>query len=628
MNQSNIHANSKKRKKTLKKLTLKKTPFQFKSSQKSSKHTILKNINEKQKKNGEDSINIPSISYKDIINSQEKPSSKSGFFQSTQRDPLKSSSKKRPNLTLRPIPELGQGTDLVDEALDKMQREIQQSIKYNPYSLKKTPNPILSLQKSSVKGMSSKLAPMTVREGDEGITQRDIRKLIEAKYDTGREIENLSRPIDEDQASRICWNESLKAKLQTPKPFDLYIRNNIWKQFGEGVFFYFSFMGFFSLVLLVVGLLGIPVVVMNLKGGDESPETDQNQTRKLEYPQFFSQMTYGNLRDIGEYDYEKLKGVVVRLEDKLEEQGNLSQNPPEEIIIMKHPKDPFEGLEDKNNKIKKEIQQKLKMQDEGVYSFLRKRFKTYLWIEFSISLIFFIALIFFQFWIRSAHKNNKKLLTIKDFSLEITGLQPILTEKENPSKFLYKNNDFWKGKLRQEPHSVNTFYVKKKTENYFFGKEFKNKELYNPLSSRKTLTSIGQSKTTFDKNGSMCRISIDSSQFKFPSSIKEKGEKGGKARESVPNSVDRDKIKQNNKFFEKPIITQTKIKEMDQDFEKLKQIGRKTLSVESLTKYFLDHWDIKVKSIKFVFDFKDSLGEMVQIAENSYKLNKLSSIFK
>lgn len=48
------------------------------------------------------------------------------------------------------------------------------------------------------------------------------------------------------------------------------------------------------------------------------------------------------------------------------------------------------------------------------------------------------------------------------------------------------------------------------------------------------------------------------------------------------------------------------------------------LNEDTVRDYFTNIWGFKIKSVKFVFDFKGALPELKKISEYSYKISKLS----
>lgn len=641
MNSETINNGPKKKKKQLKKLTLNKSKKKDLRQSKPEPIHSVSNISETDsvKKYATQMTSSKQIKSIQSINQKDSIPSLPGMY-----NQLSSIQKKSQfPINLKPIPENeDQEREVVNDLYRKIQLSTKKSVRgpesYNPYTIGKTPHTNRSKRQSSIKGMSSKLAPKSMQEVDDGISQADIRKLIESKYDIGREIENLVRPVDEDQAHRICSNEANFTLVKGEKFSDLYVKNSVWRRFGEGMYFYFSFMSWSSLLFLLVAILACVVLVLNVYKGPVISKEQEITVVKTKFPTFLSFMTFGNLPNGSDINFEKVKSQVLKFEKENEKQMEvlLDEENQEGIIVVREGSQHDQEIQDMDLKLKKAIQSEVESQRNGDIDFLKKRFTIYLWIDFAISLILLVSILLFQIWVRKNRREVQAPLTIQDFAVEIGGLQDIRLETEEPTKFLYQNGNFWKGRVRLEPHSVNTFYVKNRSKNYFFGKEIGSNHTYNPLSISKIGTSFNQSKTTLDKNGSICQIPVNSSMFKFSESIKKQSLSNSRGewkpkqtseeenpQKSVPKSVEQEKLKKNNNFFPTSIIDHTKQKKEDVDFAKLREIGEKSPTVENFTKYFKIYWGVDIKSVKFVYDFKGTLPDFIKISESSYKLAKL-----
>lgn len=256
---------------------------------------------------------------------------------------------------------------------------------------------------------------------------------------------------------------------------------------------------------------------------------------------------------------------------------------------------------------------------EENYEMLRSRFQLYLWIEFGVSVVFFAAVVIFQFWVKKIKFDDS--ITIRNFSLEISSLDQPERVSQVHSQYLYNNQHFLDTKVRKEPHSVHTFYKKTavKGQNFFFGKSFK--ETFNNFQHLESHSSI---RTDAHSKRSIQPTEADSRSERVIIKMNKKDKLSSK--ESVPNSA---KILENSQsqHFSFPVrmstVNENKVCMEDLEFKKLCEILKTQHRKEDIVRYFRDAWGCEVKSVKFVFDFKETLPHFITIAKNSYKLSKI-----
>lgn len=231
-----------------------------------------------------------------------------------------------------------------------------------------------------------------------------------------------------------------------------------------------------------------------------------------------------------------------------------------------------------------------------------------MWIDFGVSVVFFLLIICFHFWSRNIGED--KSVTIRNFALELNSLT---TEgRDKGQEYLYNNQKFLDVRRRKEPHSVHTFYKKKtiKGHDYFFGKKFRE-----TLHNFDTLESYSSIRT-----------------LKSRQSV-ERPEPGSSARKVVVtmDQESRRMLPENNlnSFNVMDSKVEDKSKEsntegnQDLDFGKLKELLRKDFQKEEMIRYFRSFWNVEVKNVKFVYDFKETLPNLISISKNSYMLCKM-----
>jgi hypothetical protein len=143
------------------------------------------------------------------------------------------------------------------------------------------------------------LKSLVTNKSDDELRQEDIRKEIEETYDIGREIECLSQPIDNSSAEQIIKKESLDKYFENQKLFKIYFQNESWKQFGEGIYLFFSFIQTFALVFIIIGLMALPVLALNIKGEKEISSNIQDN--------IISKTSFGNLKNAKSVNFVRLK---------------------------------------------------------------------------------------------------------------------------------------------------------------------------------------------------------------------------------------------------------------------------------------------------------------------------------
>lgn len=66
----------------------------------------------------------------------------------------------------------------------------------------------------------------------------------------------------------------------------------------------------------------------------------------------------------------------------------------------------------------------------------------------------------------------------------------------------------------------------------------------------------------------------------------------------------------------------------DTNFSVLNSSLNKVISVKDIQEYFKVYWNIKIKSVKFIYDFKDSFKNILDICKASYRLSKYVKLFE
>lgn len=135
-------------------------------------------------------------------------------------------------------------------------------------------------------------------------TQKDIRRIIEQNYDIGREIEQMVAEVDKEQAQRIFKFESLQSKMDKYSKTEIYLKNKKWKQFGDGLYSFFQYLQYFSIVFFIIFAISSPILFYNLTGSDKI------MPNKVEKQSFFSKMSFGNLKKVESINYFELKNFL------------------------------------------------------------------------------------------------------------------------------------------------------------------------------------------------------------------------------------------------------------------------------------------------------------------------------
>lgn len=248
---------------------------------------------------------------------------------------------------------------------------------------------------------------------------------------------------------------------------------------------------------------------------------------------------------------------------------------------------------------------------------LRSRFYLYLWIEFAISVVFFAAIVIFQFWVKKIMFDES--ITIRNFALQINSLDLPKKQQRVDKQYLYNNQQYLDSKVQREPHSVHTFYKKKavKGQNFFFGKSFK--EAFNNYQNFESHSSI---RTDVNSKRSLKPSENNSRTEHTVIQMKEDGKLALK--KSAPNSCQVLGGSQVDHFnFPIRMSTKNEGPAEDSDFKRLCEILKTQHRREDIVRYFRDAWSSEVKSVRFVFDFKETLPYFITISKNSYKLAKM-----
>jgi hypothetical protein len=330
----------KKRKKILKKLTLKGN----KSNTPDNNSFIKSDKNQKKlesptKPQGDNPYLNPAltekISYREIIKSQGK---EGAFFNySIPKEPIPIPVKENPKqrkkllkINLKTIPEKQdqhehQGLQMRPSR--RLFREKQELVPLTTESQVQinSKKSISTNAKSTLKGMSNRLRPKAMRF-EERPTEKDIREIIETSHDVGREIENLVQPIDEQKAAKICENESLKYFLGKQSFCKVYFGVELLKKTGEGIYLFFLFLMLCSIVFFIYALLNLGPLVLNVKGNYEEPEDKFN---------LFTKMSYGNLKKQKHTNYEKTKDFLSSYFDKIQEEF-IEEEQGGTTVVIKH----------------------------------------------------------------------------------------------------------------------------------------------------------------------------------------------------------------------------------------------------------------------------------------------------
>jgi hypothetical protein len=175
-------------------------------------------------------------------------------------------------------------------------------------------------------------------------------------------------------------------------------------------------------------------------------------------------------------------------------------------------------------------------------------------------------------------------------------------------------------KIRKEPHSVHTFYNKKKIkgQDYFFGKQFKdNYKYFHAMESYSSIRTDVHSKKSIEKSNLK---STGKSQVVRMDQISEK---------SIKNSNEADKKSHFNFAINLSALSKSNVITLnDPDFAKLNTLYESDFSSEDIIRYFRRNWGVEVKSVKFVFDFREALPNFIVISKNSYKISKMDQKIK